>query len=284
MYSRSSAWSIAFDLLGRIRDWIGDENRARGLRLNLFLIACLLLIGGSVAGLRALAAQEGKESMAALYAAVQAIDDQLFFAATEGEFDHARAACEDLLRLVARLRDEAVGVEILRASARECRLGREFAYGRETAPNAKRYLVDWLTSEEVRRLAGRDSVEPADDRVDVRERRRIIELTVGECFLHGSSDEVTVVPCNERHTDEVVGTVELPLVANPKLEPQWADRAEVGCASEFEKYVGYRLDESEFELEIVTPLPEEWERGLRHAVCTAADLVPRELGRSIKKV
>lgn len=134
-----------------------------------------------------------------------------------------------------------------------------------------------------------ESGDEPDDEVSVEEPRTIgIEaLEAGACFdvptevpEDGSSvdvAEVRAVPCDEAHDNEVYATFDLDGDAYPG-DDEVAARADEGCISGFEEFVGTPYEDSELDFIMLTPTPESWEeRDHRTVVCAVYDFAGDQL-------
>lgn len=118
-------------------------------------------------------------------------------------------------------------------------------------------------------LAGPSDVESVVDG----EERSAFELDIGECFVvpggdaEGLVSELTVVPCDVTHDYEVAATFDLQGEEFPG-DDEVFDRADEGCFTRFEEYVGTSYLDSELNYGYFTPTPESWEQlGDREILC-----------------
>jgi len=98
-------------------------------------------------------------------------------------------------------------------------------------------------------------------------------LAVGDCFDEPATasdlSQVPVVPCEEPHRYEVVGSVLVPDTAQPgtDLEPV----ALAACSDSFDRYIGLPPEESELRPAVLTPTEDGWDDGDREALCLVTD-------------
>lgn len=101
----------------------------------------------------------------------------------------------------------------------------------------------------------------------------VAALAVGDCFeAPGGTDgleEVPVVPCEEPHRFEVVGTVLLPDDARPTLDLE--EVAVEACSETFAGYVGVDPEDSELRSAALVPTVDGWQDGDREALCLITD-------------
>lgn len=98
-------------------------------------------------------------------------------------------------------------------------------------------------------------------------------LAVGDCFDEPAAsidlEAVPVVPCDEPHRYEVVGTVALPDSVGPG--PGLEEAAVEACAAPFAAYLGVRPEESTLRSAALVPTMQGWEDGDREALCLVTD-------------
>lgn len=101
----------------------------------------------------------------------------------------------------------------------------------------------------------------------------LTSLAVGDCFDDPAATvdltAVPVVPCEEPHRYEVVGTELVPDRALPGVD--LGELALEACADRFAAYVGVRPEASELRSAVLVPTPGGWEDGDREALCLATD-------------
>ena len=89
----------------------------------------------------------------------------------------------------------------------------------------------------------------------------VTSIRVGDCLVDepGTSVQITVqvTPCSNSHREEAFANFDLGDGAFPG-QAQVDRRAEGGCASRFEKYVGISYDESELDIVFLRPLKDSW--------------------------
>ena len=100
----------------------------------------------------------------------------------------------------------------------------------------------------------------------------IDQLAVGDCFDAGSAAEVYSVPvidCNELHSSELYGTVEVTAFdsAYPGEDAlfEWVNAR---CEEQFSGYVGEPYEDSRYWIEVFFPTGDGWDEGDRNAFCT----------------
>jgi len=98
-------------------------------------------------------------------------------------------------------------------------------------------------------------------------------LAVGDCFDEpvSASDltQVPVVPCEEPHRYEVVGSVLVADTAGPGDGLEQAALA--ACSGPYDRYIGLPPEESELRPAVLTPTEEGWDGGDREALCLVTD-------------
>jgi hypothetical protein len=101
----------------------------------------------------------------------------------------------------------------------------------------------------------------------------VAALAVGECFDEPAGQvgltAVPVVPCEEPHRYELVGTVLLPDGAVPGVDLEAAALA--ACADPYTAYVGVAPEDSQLRSAALVPTVEGWADGDREALCLVTD-------------
>ncbi|SDS76237.1 septum formation family protein [Jiangella sp. DSM 45060] len=102
----------------------------------------------------------------------------------------------------------------------------------------------------------------------------VFDVQVGDCLGDfGDSEQVTdvsVVPCDQEHAQEIYATAEIAdgeLPSDDDLRAQ----AEETCTAEFETYVGLPYAESALDFTWLQPTAESWDQGDRELVCLVND-------------
>jgi hypothetical protein len=116
------------------------------------------------------------------------------------------------------------------------------------------------------------------------------DLKVGDCFDRPSSANQTVKdvqhhPCTEAHTAEVVfvGTNPSAKGTPPLSDSQWVDYLSSSCLPAYDAYTGTDLLKSDvMDLGAITPLDEDWNKGVRDVTCYAYRLDGATMTASIK--
>lgn len=102
----------------------------------------------------------------------------------------------------------------------------------------------------------------------------VFDVRVGDCLGDfGDSEEVTdvsVVPCDQEHGQEIYATAQVPDGELPGDDDLRAQAEEV-CTAEFEAYVGLPYTESELDFTWLQPTAESWDQGDRELVCLVND-------------
>lgn len=101
----------------------------------------------------------------------------------------------------------------------------------------------------------------------------VAALAVGDCFDEPTAatdlSRVPLVPCEEPHRYEVVGSVLLPETARPGADLEEA--ALTACADSFARYIGVTPEESELRNAALAPTRSGWADGDREALCLVTD-------------
>ncbi|PZF84371.1 septum formation family protein [Jiangella anatolica] len=102
----------------------------------------------------------------------------------------------------------------------------------------------------------------------------VFDVRVGDCLGDfGDTAEVTdvsVVPCDQEHGQEIYATAQVPDGELPSEEDLRAQAEEV-CTAEFESYVGLPYAESALDFTWLQPTTESWDQGDRELVCLVND-------------
>ncbi|MGB5169550.1 MAG: septum formation family protein [Acidimicrobiia bacterium] len=100
----------------------------------------------------------------------------------------------------------------------------------------------------------------------------IDQLAVGDCFDAGDAAEVYSVPvidCNELHSSELYGTVEVTAFDSTYPDEEvlfnWVNEK---CEEQFSGYVGEPYEDSRYWIEVFYPTEDGWDEGDRGALCT----------------
>lgn len=107
----------------------------------------------------------------------------------------------------------------------------------------------------------------------------VAELQVGDCFEGPEDDteltDVRVVPCEERHHNEIYHVAELPYGSDAPFpgEDLVFQIAGEACASGFEGFIGVPYQRSELDFAMVAPSRDSWENDDRTFVCAVYDPV-----------
>lgn len=101
----------------------------------------------------------------------------------------------------------------------------------------------------------------------------VATLAIGDCFDEPTTtadlSQVPLVPCEEPHRYEVVGSVLVPDSAQPGADLEEA--AVAACADSFASYVGVAPGESELRSAALAPTEAGWADGDREALCLVTD-------------
>ena len=102
----------------------------------------------------------------------------------------------------------------------------------------------------------------------------VFDVRAGDCLGDfGNSEQVTdvsVVPCDQEHAQEIYATAEVPDGELPSDDDLRAQAEEV-CTAEFETYVGLPYAESALDFTWLQPTTESWDQGDRELVCLVND-------------
>ncbi len=102
----------------------------------------------------------------------------------------------------------------------------------------------------------------------------VFDVRAGDCLGDfGDSEQVTdvsVVPCDQEHAQEIYATAEVPDGELPSDDDLRAQAEEV-CTAEFETYVGLPYAESALDFTWLQPTTESWDQGDRELVCLVND-------------
>jgi hypothetical protein len=100
----------------------------------------------------------------------------------------------------------------------------------------------------------------------------IDQLGVGDCFDAGTATEVYSVPvvdCNELHSSELYGTVEVTAFDSTYPgEDALLEWVNAKCEQQFPGYVGEPYEDSRYWIEVFFPTGDGWDEGDRNAFCT----------------
>jgi hypothetical protein len=100
----------------------------------------------------------------------------------------------------------------------------------------------------------------------------IDQLSIGDCFDAGDAAEVYSVPvvnCNELHSSELYGTVEITAFESAYPgEDALFDWVNARCEEQFSGYVGEPYEDSRYWIEVFLPTESGWEDSDRTGLCT----------------
>ncbi|TDD69673.1 hypothetical protein E1262_12010 [Jiangella aurantiaca] len=117
---------------------------------------------------------------------------------------------------------------------------------------------------------------PAEDETEAPEgdTQDVFDVGLGDCISNFNAEEqvseLTVIPCEEEHDQEVFAVFEVPDGDFPGSEA-FQTQVESDCVSEFETFVGMPYNESVLEIQWLEPTEESWAQGDRELVCTVLD-------------
>jgi hypothetical protein len=109
----------------------------------------------------------------------------------------------------------------------------------------------------------------------------VYELRTGDCFNGGERvaeetgqertvEEVTAVPCDQAHDNEVFAVIDHPAKPDAPFPGEEAVNkvAQDGCLERFEPYVGRPYDGSDLQVAVIAPGEESWKKeGDRAIAC-----------------
>lgn len=109
---------------------------------------------------------------------------------------------------------------------------------------------------------------------EVVEGASIFEIEEGDClgpFPEGLVNEIDIYPCDEPHEQQVLSITQIESEGFPDEETV-RDQAADDCLPVFEEFVGLAFEESELEIDFLSPSEESWEEeDDRDLVCTVYD-------------
>jgi hypothetical protein len=115
-------------------------------------------------------------------------------------------------------------------------------------------------------------------------------LQVGDCVNdetiyedNADVETVTVVPCSQRHDLETFASKIMPGTGFPGDE-KVSNFADETCAKEFERFMGFPIEESVFDSFVYIPGREGWESGDHRIVCGALSRYGQKLTGRIRDV
>lgn len=117
---------------------------------------------------------------------------------------------------------------------------------------------------------------PAEEESDAPdgETQDVFDVGLGDCISNFNAEEqvseLTVIPCEEEHDQEVFGVFEVPDGDFPGSEAFEA-QVTTDCVAEFANFVGLDYNESALDIQWLEPTEESWAQGDRELVCTVLD-------------
>lgn len=106
------------------------------------------------------------------------------------------------------------------------------------------------------------------------ETQDVFDVGLGDCISNFNAEEqiseLTVIPCEQEHDQEVFAVFEVPDGDFPGSET-FQTQVESDCVGEFETFVGMAYNESALEIQWLEPTEESWAQGDRELVCTVLD-------------
>lgn len=116
--------------------------------------------------------------------------------------------------------------------------------------------------------------EPTEDEGAGGETQDVFDVGLGDCISNFNAEEqiseLTVIPCEEEHDQEVFAVFEVPDGEFPGSEA-FEEQVATECVAEFETFVGLTYDESVLEIRWLEPTEDSWAQGDRELVCTVLD-------------
>lgn len=102
----------------------------------------------------------------------------------------------------------------------------------------------------------------------------VFDVAVGDCIAEFATDEevsdVTVIPCDQEHDQEVYAIFEVEDGEFPGTDAFEAQVQE-DCVPEFSNFVGMAYEESVLGIKWLEPTETSWAEGDRELVCTVLD-------------
>ncbi|WP_169738855.1 septum formation family protein [Jiangella gansuensis] len=118
------------------------------------------------------------------------------------------------------------------------------------------------------------SEEPTEDEGAGGETQDVFDVGLGDCISNFNAEEqiseLTVIPCEEEHDQEVFAVFEVPDGEFPGSDA-FEEQVATECVAEFETFVGLTYDESVLEIQWLEPTEDSWAQGDRELVCTVLD-------------
>lgn len=115
---------------------------------------------------------------------------------------------------------------------------------------------------------------PAEGEEPEGETQDVFNVGLGDCISNFNAEEqvseLTVIPCEQEHDQEVFAVFEVPDGEFPGSEAFQA-QVESDCVGEFEAFVGMPYNESALHIQWLEPTEESWAQGDRELVCTVLD-------------
>lgn len=108
------------------------------------------------------------------------------------------------------------------------------------------------------------------------ETENVFDVGLGDCISSFNAEEqieeLTVIPCEEEHDQEVFAVFEVPEGDGsfPGSEA-FQTQVESDCIAEFATFVGMDYNESALDIQWLEPTEESWDQGDRELVCTVYD-------------
>lgn len=106
------------------------------------------------------------------------------------------------------------------------------------------------------------------------ETQDVFDVGLGDCISNFNAEEqiseLTVIPCEEEHDQEVFAVFEVPDGDFPGADA-FQTQVESDCIGSFESFVGLTYNESVLEIQWLEPTEESWAQGDRELVCTVLD-------------
>ncbi len=106
------------------------------------------------------------------------------------------------------------------------------------------------------------------------ESQNVFDVGLGDCISSFNAEEqveeLTVIPCEEEHDQEVFAVFEVPDGDFPGGEA-FQTQVETDCVGEFMTFVGMDYNESVLDIQWLEPTEESWAQGDRELVCTVYD-------------
>lgn len=106
------------------------------------------------------------------------------------------------------------------------------------------------------------------------EEQNVFDVGLGDCISNFNAEEqiseLTVIPCEEEHDQEVYAVFEVPDGDFPGAEA-FETQVTTDCIGAFETFVGLAYDVSVLEVQWLEPTEQSWAEGDRELVCTVLD-------------